>query len=885
MAKKQRSTGLVRFISRMADGFSTPVPLGKTTLDTDGGTSMSSSERDAMARRIDQTTGPQAPRQGMDSYGKYIKPLTAHIAQTKLDNAAMRVLAPEIRTAENIVIPSIMSPTDLRDGEIKLLSTSSLVDDEVNTRISEVLDTHFNKNMKLSVKLPEWIREALYGAGAKPLLCLPITELDIIMNDPTAVLSVTKTSGYSAEAIATHSLESLTTASSRLADMDGVEKVSIFGIADSIHKPPTTTKKDKDSSLELNSLRPAIESALSGFMKEVGATPIDSKKADTPYNLEAKFKSGQYTELQAFATEAIANLAIVDNPDILKLDKAKKAKKQAELSQNIVVHFKTKMLITLNPEKGASKGNPVVYELPPESVIPVFTPGTPTDHIGYFIAIDEFGNPIHLGERDQDNNLGDNRRTSPGALYKSFGMDSQFHIGSQHSTKIERDALMVNIYQTIIDAHLKGRLKNSGMENTYIGATENVYRCMFSRYLSERKTKLLFVPKDFMTYFCFQHNHDGTGRSQLEDIKFILSLKITLVVCRMMAAMNSAINRKKINVQFTDEMGDPVQYIEMIKKEAIDKAIVSFTYDPSEITRTLAQRSLTVNAKGIPGAENFDITQEPNEYKNISPDNELMDDLNNMMVLSLDVPPSAMNLLAENEFSRSVATNNLFFSRRIQAKQKIVCELVVRYVQNYVLLSEELKKDIRDILNLGTKDKDGKTSTKEQGTVDEDTSEESVNAKIIDIIKHITATLPAPDVAPNKTEFEELDGMITALTSALEGIFDNDLASDDPIPAMRALIKSKLIRDYMTRIGVSKDVLIPDIEAGFLQELIDYKQKLANMKAGLATVIKVTTPIVPAESLGGDNPSGTGGMDNNSSMPGLDENPSGTDSGVQPEEF
>jgi hypothetical protein len=838
--KKSSSNKFISFLTQMSGGFTPPNTIGKITLDTDGQTSISKAERETLLARIQERTSPSNKSVGLDSYGKYIRPMTNKIAELKLDNEAMAVLAPEIRTAMEIVIPSIMSPTDLKEGEISILSTSTAVDEETNNRVAKLLDEYFNKRMKLSTKLPEWIREGLYGAGAKPIMVLPITEIDTIMNDPNAVISRTVTTKT------TYSNEALAAAMEAWDNLDRIESQTIFGLSDSAQQ-----RLNKDT-VVVADLRPSMEAAIHDFLGDAMSTNKIQKpeKSEAPYNLEDKFKGGNYKELKTFVGEAIEGISIVDNPDILKKDKAKKAKSKAQITQQVTVHYKSLPLMTLNPEDGPSKGNPVVYELPPESVIPIFTPGTPSDHIGYFIALDEHGNPIHVTEDARNKDLADGRRTSPGALYKSFGLESQYSFGG-HTVKNERNHLMVGIYQSVIEAHLKGRLKNGGIDNVYIGAPENVYRCLFARYMAARKTKLLFVPKDFMTYFCFRYNEDGTGRSKIEDIKFVLSLKVTLLICRMMANMNSAINRKKINIDFTEEMGDPIQYIEMVKKEAIDKSMVNFSWDPTEITRTIAQRAISVQAKGIPGAENFNISSEPNEVRDIKPDNELFDDLNNMMVLGLDVPPSAMNLLNENEFSRSVATNNLFFSRRIAAAQQPVCEHTARHIKVYTLLSEELKDQIRDILKQGAEDKDKRN--KEAGTVDDDKL--SVDEKLTDIIQHIVCKLPSPDVAPNKTEFEELDSMIQSMATALEGVFDNDLASDDPLPLIRALVKSDMVREYMQKIGVSKDANIATLDAVFIERLVSFKQQLINATKGIKEVIAKTS-IPPTD---GDTTS-TGGQ-------------------------
>ena len=806
-AKKGRLFGILK--QMMGEPVTT-----RTKLGTDAENSVSNGERDKIIRRISEATSAPIKRRGSDSYTKYLKPIAKRITTSRLDAEAIEILAPEVKKAKEIVIPSIISPSDMRDGEIVFQSTSTLVTSAENERISKVLCEHFNVTEKLSRRLPEWLHEALYGAGSQPLLVLPITEIDTIISDPTAILM--KTKSYATESI-NLSVEQ---------HLQQEDRKSIFGVADSAHI---------DQKILMSEIRPAIESIIGDYTK----TTTDARGETRPYDLTKLWTENTKTELNSFAQQAIEQIKIVDNPDVLKVDRARKTTKSAEITAKLVTIYKTKSLITINPETASSVGDPVVYELPPESVIPIFTPGTPTDHIGYFVLLDEYGNPLHMSADIAFSDMSDNRQVSPAALYKTFGLDNQQSIRSG-PMRVEQMELMSNVYQTIVETHLKNRLKNSGLSNIYIGAPSSVYRCMFARYLALRQTRLLFVPKDLMTYICFKHNTDGTGRSKIEDIKFILSLKITVLICRVMATMNSSINRRKLTINFTDNMGDPVAFFQQIQKEAIDKSVMNFTSDPTEITRTLAARSLTISAKGIPGAENYDISSEPNEYRDIKPDDGLMDDLNNMLVLGLDVPPSAFNMLGENEFSRSIATNNLFFCRRIAAYQKLICELMASHAQTYTHMSETLKTKIKNILS--PKETTSSTKVADVGTIEEVTP---LDKKLADVIKHIIAVLPTPSIAPSKTEFEELDTIINSINTTIEAAFDNDLGSTDdanPMPMVRALIKESIVRDYMTKIGVMRDVSFPDVsDPAFLTRLHNRKLHIKNLIAGLQQANAVTT--------------------------------------------
>ena len=832
MVKKNTPTNKGNLFGILRQLISEPVTLAKTKLGTDTENSISTTEKDKVVKRIADATRTPMQRRATDAYTKYLHPMAKKITGTRLDAQAIEILAPEVKTAREIVIPSIISPTDMRDGEIAFLSTSSMVSADINERISKILSDHFNITEKLSRKLPNWIHESLYGAGAQPIMVVPITEIDTIINDPSAVLTTTKLK-------ATENLDTL---------FQSIEKKTLFGIADSAHiKVP----------LLIDEVKPAIESLITEYHKVNSETSGETRL----YDLNKLWSDNNKRELYTYMQGAIEQISIVDNPDILKSDKSKKNLKTAEMTSKVANIYKTTTTITINPESKKSIGDPVVYELPPESVIPIFTPGTPTDHIGYFILLDEFGNPIHMAGEGPITDLTDNKQVTPTSLYKTFGLDNPqaFKTGS---LRTEQSELMMNVYQTIVESHLKNRLKNSGLSNIYIGAPTSVYRCMFARYLALRQTKLLFVPKDLVTYICFKHNADGTGRSKIEDIKFILSLKITILVCRVMAAMNSSINRRKLTVNFTENMGDPIAFFEQLKKEAIDKSVTNFTYDPNEITRTLAQKSLSISAKGIPGAENYDITSEPNEYRDIKPDESLMEDLSNLLILGLDVPPSAFNMLGENEFSRSIATNNLFFCRRISAYQRLICEKIANHAQIYTSMSETLKAKIRNVLSekkesLATEAKKSSdlNNQNDSGTIDE--NKNSIDVKLDDVIKNIIAVLPSPNIAPSKTEFEELDTIINSINTAIEAAFDNDAGStdDNPMPMIRSLIKESVVRDYMTKIGVMRDVKFPDLtDPEFLEKIHARKLQLINLSTGLKQAVAVTTQNTTTDMSNSSNP-------------------------------
>ncbi len=51
-------------------------------------------------------------------------------------------------------------------------------------------------------------------------------------------------------------------------------------------------------------------------------------------------------------------------------------------------------ILTSTQTARPNDGHPLVMTLPPECVIPVDVPSNPDEHIGYYILLDEFGNPV-----------------------------------------------------------------------------------------------------------------------------------------------------------------------------------------------------------------------------------------------------------------------------------------------------------------------------------------------------------------------------------------------------------------------------------------------------------------------------------------------------------
>ena len=83
------------------------------------------------------------------------------------------------------------------------------------------------------------------------------------------------------------------------------------------------------------------------------------------------------------------------------------------------------------------------------------------------------------------------------------------------------------------------------------------------------------------------------------------------------------------------------------------------------------------------------------------------------------------------------------------------------------------------------------------------------DSTLASIIGSIRLTLPTPNIAMNKAQFEELGEAISSISDIMDILYNDDIISveedgaKDAFNSAKALIQSNLLRDLMHRIGAS----------------------------------------------------------------------------------
>ena len=767
----------------------------------------------------------------------YLKPIHQKVGENILDARKMGALAPEIEQSKILVSSSIMSPNDLQDGffTFNFDSIPALASDpELANKVQELYNQHFNGNLELGIKSYDWIGECQYESGSKALLILPIaTFLD-----------------YKHRTLEEINARRKNLLQPAMSSFEEYTKVLESKYGKSIWSDDTSFKFTESTIDTLRHVAPALESFNVLLPKELRSDP---RATDNDYMLDNEYIQGLESvvvNLKKTIEEGDA-IHITDNPEIVKFNVDKKMFDRKNTRESLKKFFNQQIkenypieevgVLKSDPKKFEHVSHPVLIELPSESVIPLCIPGAPHQHLGYFILLDQYGQPLTI----ENSGLARNQNSiecgngSPNSAYTAL-----YGSGCSSSYFQKNPNMMNNIgntvFQYLLDQYFRARLTNVlGRSDLTLERFNAISTLMFQRLLEQKKTTVLYVPPTLLHYFAFAYNKDGTGVSKLEDIKFLLSLRTTLLMAQIIAMVNDAIDHKKIELTVDEKTANLEALMELVGNIFIEKNRLSGNIDPSEIVRDIYSNSLTIVPKNIPGLGNFDVDVSTISSQSTRPDDALLEQLNNLLVSKLDVPPSALNQLSEPEFSRSIVTYNLFFAKKVTRYQRIWCKQIEEFIKDYTYFDIVFQKALKKILEAHSKHTvSEKLPDKVKQMKDKNPNQRSANTneKIIQMIMDgVKVSLPKPDIVVDKTQFEEIRNYSSNVNEMADMIYPNELIPSENQEAtnglayIKAMWKRSQMMDFIANIGCFKMFDVKDIDDFNSDDLVNLIQTCMNL--------------------------------------------------------
>lgn len=772
-------------------------------------------------------------------------------AKRNSDATAIIKLLPDIELSAQILVSSILSPKDMMSMELIYGGPKALVSAEVSSALLNRLKTHFEEDYKIKNLLSEMVREPLFEKGSYPVAVIPENAIDEIINGNLNV---------STEELNVHFKE------------DGIPRnLGILG-------PHTAPEKPQRLGIVLESHRMwDTASSLNAIDNHVHYKDYDHQISDW-----SNFSKEEY-------------LIVTDNPNILKVPKINAKTKEetvhtkfkdGKLSRSINSAMESlstgnklsdlqveraiyrsrqhvsETITTIKHQHEISRrsvGNPLIMKLPSESVLPVHVPGNPKQHIGYFVLLDEEGNPISAPDGDQMHPglKNDTANSVSSNLIKKASMN----MGTSGDNFDPLNPVHINfaqqIYSDMVERDLISRIKNGIYSSSVsIAKNEEVYRLMLSRVLAKRYTQLLYIPVEYMTYIAFKYGDDGIGRSMLDDQAMINTLRSVLMFTDVMASIKNSIGRTKVTANIPETDPNPLKTVE----HAVDEIVRSRTLgiplgvsNPADVMEFIQRAGYEwefTGHKGLPDLK-FDFVQTNSSYA--KPDTDLTDHLRKSSIMGFGLSPETVDNGFNAEFATTAVANNILLSKRVVMWQDIFTPQLSDLLRKIASNTEDLLEDLKGILEENFKGIYLEISEIE-GThgqsVDEEAKKKLIVAKALkEFLEGFTVSLPRPSSVTLENQVTELKNYADALDVALDAYLTSDMFTEtvtgeisNETGTVRAMIKAYFLRKWMAEKNILPELadLVTADENGNPQLNISEEIKRhieAMTKAGVITLV------------------------------------------------
>lgn len=761
---------------------STPVI---TSLDKEGGQLL-----DAMRRKMVEDPNPKAsvekgtklsPDQG------YIDAIANDTSLTISQSRGLLDALPDLELSKQIIVSSILSPNDMLSSELIYGCGTQIFGDTTQSLVAVIKD-YFDEVYKIKKQLPDIIGKAIFTDGSYAMAIFPETAIDAAINSNLKI-----------------------------------SRESIMSLDVSIRDPlwilgnPT----DKQKSSEPRSLMTSFESAYNLSSKVEKFNPVVGHE-----NLHLTVTDNPSLMRMPAMMRRIRRRSIVSKYDRQTYSSEFYSNKYNEVASgpqdDVDYIYPSRIpnnvnLIDMSALEGDERnvGHPVVFT--PQTVIPVFEPGSPSSHVGYFIPLDETGNPLStVGYEDQFTELqnlarGTNQANGGGAGTGS-GYANYESVSSVLATDQDQSPInpteAAKLYGSVIENELAERLKNGDYNEKHtIAKATSVYRMMFTRACQSLGTQLLYVPCEYMTYFAYDYHENGTGRSLIEKTKSISSMRMINLMANSMASIKNAINHREVAITLDPEDPDPMKTVEQHMHEFTRATQSEFPIGKlsySDITESLQRAGVSVSVSGHPGVPEtrMEVSQSQGSYA--KSDDDLDDKLTRQNIMGFGIPPDSVNSATEMEFDKNVVTYNNLSNKINILRQEITCEHVSDFIQKYTRNSAPLIDKLKEVIK----------KNRDKIDAGADISKISDEKLAMIFINYIEVGLPEADSSKTASEMEAFNEYEAALEVFLNAFISDEMMSSElmgeevgnAVRSMRPVIKAYFLRRYLSNKNIAPEL-------------------------------------------------------------------------------
>lgn len=732
-----------------------------------------------------------------------LEDMHARIKTVKNNNKNITKLFPDIELSIQILVSSILSPKKMTDIQVNYkFNPRFTVNPTISSELLDIIKTYINDNYELEEKLSDIVREALFTSGAYVQAVIPESAVDDVIN---------------ADILPTYSTEAY--------------RQKVDTLITQVTAPVNILSLPAKDLVGLETGKPSAENLVNHICSESFVRITDNVEILKFGDLKAKFNS------------ALIKAALRKGTAIAQESVDKASYMDIFRQQNSTITNKNLEFIKQKSETvRKSIGKPLVTKIPTESIIPVFIPGNETEHIGYFVLLDETGKPLNT-----DNTEGNIQQLT--SLVQSNTQAQLSPVQKAYNALVSDSAAGVNInqlfemYKDVMERQIYSSIKNSLYgSNADVPEKNDIYFLMFTRALANQRTNLLYIPKELVVYFAFQYNDVGVGKSLLENLSVLSSLRAILLFAKVMAHAKQSIDVTKVNISLDPNDPDPEKTIEQIQDSVLKMRQNYFPLginNPVDLVNWIQRAGLQFGYENNPLLPNVKIDFENVDLQHTVPSSELEEDLRKQTIIALGLSPETIDNGFSPEFATTVVNNNLLLSKRVALYQKTLTKHLTKFINLLIYNDEDLRNVLRKEV-LERMPSLEESLTEEQKQLKTRNQAEFVESYIDTLSENIFVELPKPDNTNITNLGNEYDIYKENLDKVLDSVISAEIFGEDVSGEVSAHVDTirNIYRHYLLRKWMSNNDFYPEVLELSGTEHEDIDNMIASMTEHLGSTMR-----------------------------------------------
>ena len=736
------------------------------------------------------------------------------------------VLFPDIELSKQILITGVLSPNNTLSQVLRYLVNHPLLPSDVANKIVKIVEEEVDGYYKISQDLYKILEDALFDKGSHIRLVLPESAVDELINEKPNI----RFESVNDVQRLYKTLEPKSTGI--LGPYNDTNAKIRFESADfGSHGDPKLYVDDASFDCveftdNFYTLREAplrqtfVEQALKDKFTKVRSERYAKLRSEKKQKIRGESVG---VAIPAQSNNSAQNSSRFHDLTISEL-------KDSELKSAL---FKSNnrgvSLFARVPDRDTLKrysiGRPLHMEIPAEAFIPIHYPGDPeravggfalTDQSGYFLTMES--QKRYLDSMEQNYNA--TSSTASGSGGASANLSSSLLAKARRSLGGGNDNVplthIAEIFNQIMEENIIKRAKNGvyGLEMA-LSSNTDAYAISMARSFAGQTTRMVYIPKSFFTYFAFQFNPNGTGRSLLTDVKYLISLRAVSLYAKVANQIRNAISVTDIKVKLDPRDNNPQKTLEKVADVVSQTRSQFFPWGlntPSDISNWWQRAGFQLNVEEHPKLPNTKVDYEFRNHDKGTPDIDDDGVLNDMIHMHFGITPEMRDAGQGADFATSIANNNILFSKRVHRLQDTFNTDLSDYVRVIALNDAHIYDAIRDVVEESW----GSIVTELDDhvkTLAETDKDKSIEFFTDEVIASLSAELPSPRVNRLKQQIEAFNEFVDALDAVFESVMSDDSLSEkffqvpsENIKALLPAFKAQIVRDWMLREDFLTDI-------------------------------------------------------------------------------